>query len=204
MNNVVALRHVALIATLTLSAAWSPLRAQASPDDAACQPPAAPTSVLASELTLAGPRVPGERLHAVVRFVATSGEPLRNVLVYAYHANASGAYVPDAAAVGCLRFHGALHGWARPDANGVVTLHTIRPGAYPRSTEPAHIHVVVQFPGKRGFYLNDVMFDDDPRLSPSVRAAQQAPGGPGVVKATRDQRGEWHVSRVVTLQPPTR
>jgi protocatechuate 3,4-dioxygenase beta subunit len=177
--------------------------AQNSPDDAACQPPAPPSRTLPSTLTLAAQSEPGDRLQLRLQFLAPNGDALRDLLVYVYHTNAAGVYPPIPDATGCLRFHGALHGWAYPDSAGFVTVHSVRPGAYPRSTEPAHLHVVVQFKGKRGFYVNDVLFEDDPRVTPAVRSAQQAPGGSGIVRATRTN-GTWIAERVIRLSPPTR
>ena len=178
--------------------------AQSSPDDAACQPPAPPQGSrnLASSLTLASASEPGEPLAMTLRFRAPQGRPLQNLLVYVYHTDATGQYRRAANATGCFRFHGVLHGWARPDADGRVVVRSIRPGPYPGSTEPAHVHIVVQFPGQHGYYINDLLFDDDPRLTPAIRAAQTMAGGPGVVRATKDSRGVWQVERVVTLQPP--
>lgn len=197
-------RRSAMYAALLCVASVSALRAQSSPDDAACQPPAAPATRLLSSVRVAPAGEPGEPMHLTLRFRSTDGAPLRSLLVFVYHANAAGAYVPAAGATGCLRFHGALHAWAVPDTNGIVIVRTIRPGGYPRSTEPAHVHVIVQFPNRRGFYLNDLMFDDDPRLTPAIRAAQQAPGGSGVVRAVRDAAGVWRATRDVVLQRPTR
>jgi protocatechuate 3,4-dioxygenase beta subunit len=157
-----------------------------------------------SVVQLSTPDTPGEPMEARLRFVAATGEPLRELQVYVYHANAAGAYVPARGATGCFRFHGALHGWAGPNAEGMVVVRTIRPGHYPRGSEPAHVHVVVQFPGRRGFYINDVMFEDDARVTSAVRAAQQAPGGSGVVRAVRGAGGVWRVEREIVLQRPTR
>lgn len=180
------------------------LEAQSSPDDAACQPPPSPVPVQSSVIRLGTSAEPGEPMLATLRFRSPDGAPIRDLLVYAYQANAAGHYVPAPGATGCFRFHGRLHGWARPDSVGQVTLRSIRPGAYPRSTEPAHVHVVVQFPGARGFYVNDLLFDDDPRLTAKVREQQRAPGGTGVVHAKRDAKGVWVVSRDIVLQLPTR
>lgn len=199
-----ATRLFVLMGSLLGVGALRTAEAQTSPDDAACQPPAPPAGALPSIVRLTQTGEPGERLELLLRFRSTAGEVLRAPLVYVYHANASGNYVPAAGASGCLRFHGALHAWARPDSNGLVTVRSIRPGHYPRSTEPAHVHIVVQFPGRRGFYLNDLLFEGDTRLTPSVRRAQQAPGGSGIVRATKGADGVWRAARDVVLQPPTR
>jgi len=158
--------------------------------------------MLPSVLNLATPGERGEPLSLTLTFQSPQGRPLQNPMVYVYHTDATGQYRRAAGAAGCFRFHGVLHGWARPDAQGKVMVRSIRPGPYPGSTEPAHVHIVVQFPGQQGFYINDVLFDDDPRLTPAIRAAQTMAGGPGVVHATRDERGVWRAERVVTLQPP--
>lgn len=197
--------HAMLVSVVLTGSVVAPftILAQSSPDAAECQPPAPPTVKLPSVVRIAE-RDGGEPMELELRFRATSGAPLRSPIVYVYHANATGNYVPSAGASGCLRFHGALHAWARPDSSGLVTVRSIRPGPYPNSREPAHVHVVVQFPGRRGFYLNDLLFDDDPRLTPAVRAAQQAAGGSGVVRATRGRDGVWRAQREIVLQPPTR
>lgn len=137
-----------------------------------------------------------------LRFRTPDGAPLPTPLVYVYHADAAGLYRRIPGASGCARFHGPLRGWARPDARGDVQVASIRPGAYPRSAEPAHVHLVVRFPGSRGFYVNDVLFDDDPRLTPTIRQHQRAPGGPGVVHAVRDGAGVWRATREIRLTPP--
>ncbi|MCU0647831.1 MAG: hypothetical protein MUF00_07530 [Gemmatimonadaceae bacterium] len=199
----IARRCTVCAGVAALAIPWRLARGQASPDDAACQPPAPSARITASVVHLAPAQEPGERFELRLRFRTASGAPLRALLVYVYHANGSGEYVPARAATGCLRFHGALHGWATPDAGGRVTVHTIRPGGYPRSSEPSHVHVVVQFPGHRGIYINDTMFDDDPRLTPAIRAAQQAPGGSGVVHPVK-VGGVWRAERDVVLQQPTR
>lgn len=200
-------RRVLLATVLTsMALAWATrgAGAQNSPDDAACQPPAPPQGdrTLPSSLTLASSKERGEPFEFSLRFRAPQGRPLQNIVVYIYHTDASGQYRRAPGATGCFRFHGVLHGWARPDSTGRVSVRSIKPGPYPGSTEPAHVHIVVQFPGQQGFYINDLLFDDDPRLTPAIRAAQTMAGGPGVVHATRDRRGVWQAERVVTLQPP--
>ncbi|MCU0617172.1 MAG: hypothetical protein MUD17_08860 [Gemmatimonadaceae bacterium] len=197
---------MSMVSSLLLTAGARHANAQNSPDDAACKPPAVPEGGgrLSSALTLVTASEAGDPLELTLRFRTRQGRPLRDLVVYVYHTDASGVYRRAPNASGCFRFHGVLHGWATPDADGIVTVRSIRPGAYANSTEPAHVHVVVRFPGQQGFYLNDVLFDDDPRVTPAVRAAQRLPGGAGVVTARRDARGVWLAERLVTLEPPRR
>lgn len=196
--------RVSILTCMALGWTTRSAGAQNSPDDAACQPPAPPQGdrTLPSSLTLASSTERGEPLEFTLHFRAPQGRPLQNLVVYVYHTDASGQYRRAQGATGCFRFHGVLHGWARPDSTGRVLVRSIKPGPYPGSSEPAHVHIVVQFPGQQGFYINDLLFDDDPRLTPAIRAAQTMAGGPGVVRATKDPRGVWQAARVVTLQPP--
>jgi protocatechuate 3,4-dioxygenase beta subunit len=153
-------RFATLLTIATLSMAAPSAGAQNSPDDAACQPPQPPqgSRTLPSILNLATAGERGEPLSLTLSFQSPQGRPLQNPMVYVYHTDVTGQYRRAAGATGCFRFHGVLHGWARPDAQGKVMVHSIRPGPYPGSTEPAHVHIVVQFPGQQGFYINDVLF----------------------------------------------
>jgi protocatechuate 3,4-dioxygenase beta subunit len=44
-----------------------------------------------------------------------------------------------------------------------VVLHTLRPSGYPRGDLPAHIHVETEG------LVTEILFEDDPRLTPVVR-----------------------------------
>ena len=49
-----------------------------------------------------------------------------------------------------------------------MLIHTIRPGGYPNSDLPAHIHLGLTVKGA-GVGIGEVRFDDDPRLTPEQR-----------------------------------
>ena len=55
-----------------------------------------------------------------------------------------------------------LKGWAMSDAQGRFELHTIRPGSYPRTRTPAHIHVTIEGPRLQRRWTEDIQFADDP------------------------------------------
>ena len=59
--------------------------------------------------------------------------------------------------------HARLFGYVKTDKNGKFELNTIKPGGYPKSDLPAHIHVHVSANGYRSFGT-EFLFDDDERL----------------------------------------
>ena len=101
---------------------------------------------------------------------------------------------------GAAARHGRLRGWARTDASGRYAFDTIRPGAYPDGDEPQHIHLHVIEPGRCTYYIGDVLFDDDPRLTTQARVAEEhARGGSGVVHPVGSARNGWNATRDITL-----
>lgn len=136
---------------------------------------------------------PGEPLvvEGVVR--TADGAPAAGIVVYGYHTNAKGLY-PD----GATR-HGDLRGWARTGADGRYRFETIRPGGYPGRRDPQHIHLHVIEPGRGTYFIDDVLFEDDARLTPGIRAHLAGRGGNGITTPTRDADGTWRVERDIVL-----
>jgi protocatechuate 3,4-dioxygenase beta subunit len=141
---------------------------------------------------------PGEpmRIEGVVRDRA--GQPASQVIVYAYHTNAQGTYPRDPRHPG-LR-HGLLRAWVRTGPDGRYRFDTIRPAGYPDTDIPVHVHMQVIEPGRCEYTIDNLMFDDDPRLTPARREQMASGrGGNGIVHATRDAKGTWHVTRDIVL-----
>ncbi|MFT3807974.1 hypothetical protein [Arenimonas sp.] len=138
---------------------------------------------------------PGQALRLSGTVRDTAGRPRAGIVVYAYQTDNNGEY-PRMAGIP----HGRLRGWARSDAQGRYELLTIRPAGYPGARTPQHIHMHVIEPGRCTYYLGDVLFDDDPRLTDAHRrnpAAQR--GGNGVVRPTGDARSGWKAVRDIAL-----
>jgi protocatechuate 3,4-dioxygenase beta subunit len=144
---------------------------------------------------------PGEpmRIEGTVR--DGTGRATGGVIVYAYHTDATGRYPRVAPKPGTpFTRHGRLRGWARTDEQGRYVFDTIRPAAYPDSDDPAHVHMHVIEPGRCTYYIDDIVFEDDPRLTPAKRRwAERGRGGPGVAAPSRDEAGTWVVVRDVVL-----
>lgn len=143
---------------------------------------------------------PGEPLTLAGRVLAADGSPRAGIVVYAYHTDAHGLYPPiPGAPDGAANRHGRLRGWAVSDAEGRYRFDTIRPASYPTRDVPAHIHMHVLEPGCSTYYIDDVMFTDDPLLTPAQRRAHAAGrGGNGIVTPARTE-GRWQVARDIRL-----
>lgn len=158
--------------------------------------PSSPASVS----RLAPPGEPGTPLTLTGRVLDAGGTPRAGVVVYAYQTNATGIYPRPATSAGAAADrHGALRGWALSGPDGRYTFETVRPGAYPSRDTPEHIHMHVIERGCATYYLDDVMFTDDPLLTPAARARfSNGRGGSGVVTPVlRD--GRWQVTRDIRL-----
>lgn len=150
---------------------------------------------------IAPPGEPGEPLVLSGTVRAADGQPAAGVIVYAYQTDSGGIYPRAEAAAGpASRRHGRLRGFARTGPDGRYRFDTIRPGGYPNTDIPQHIHLHVLETGRCSYYIDDVVFADDPRLTPRQREAHaRGRGGSGVVTPRKDLSGGWLVERDITL-----
>lgn len=150
---------------------------------------------------------PGEALVLTGRALDADGKPRSGVIVYAYHTNAGGIYPePSPPRSTASNHHGKLRGWTKTDAAGRYTFETIRPAGYPnpsgdpRRGEPQHIHMHVIEPGCATYFIDELLFTDDPRLTPELRERMSSGrGGNGIVTPQRDGKGTWQVVRDIHL-----
>ena len=157
--------------------------------------------VIETTSRIAPAREPGEpmQIDGIVR--DQQGKPVAGVVVYAYQTNAKGLYPgADRSSSQSVTRHGQLRAWARTDAAGRYRFDSIRPGGYPGTTIPQHVHMHVIEPGRVTYYIDDIVFSDDPRLTPEQRKSHmRGLGGYGVVTPKRDAAGKWLVTRDIVL-----
>ncbi len=139
------------------------------------------------------------RIEGTVRDKA--GRTMSGIIVYAYHTNARGIYPTDDRLRGLAAHrHGRLRGWARTDENGRYRFDTIRPAGYPNTDLPAHVHMHVLELGRCTYYIDDIMFQDDPRLTETMRQRLTlGRGGRAVVAPVKDAARTWRVTRDIAL-----
>ncbi len=104
------------------------------------------------------------------------------VVLYLYHTDETGHYPKKGNEKGWAKRHGYLRGWVRTNESGEFKFGCLRPAPYPGRSEPAHIHVVVKEPGLNEYYIDEIVFSDDPLLTPEKRARLENRGGSGIVQ----------------------
>ena len=156
---------------------------------------------LTPSVTLAPPGTPGERLRLTGRVLAADGvTPAADVVIYAHQTNAQGLYADGSSESVWSRRHGRLRGWVRTGPDGRYAFDTIKPAPYPDMTMPAHIHLFVQEPGRRPYYIDDVVFDGEHGVDAAYRAHQELRGGSGIVRLTGNAAQGWSAVRDIRLE----
>ncbi|MEO7794869.1 MAG: hypothetical protein ABIV06_08865 [Thermoanaerobaculia bacterium] len=156
---------------------------------------------LAALARIAPANEPGEPLQISGTVLDGAGNVAIGVIVYAYQTDARGHYPPDPnAADSKVARHGRLRGWAQTDARGEYRFDTVRPAGYPDTDIPQHVHMHVIEPGRCTYFIDDLLFSDDPRLTAAKRASyDRGRGGSGVATPTRGADGVWNVRRDIRL-----
>ena len=153
-----------------------------------------------STAAVAPPGEPGLRLEVKGAVYAADGRtPVPGASVYVYQTDAGGHYRPgDAMGNRDPRLKALL----RTDAAGRYSFTTIRPGSYPGSRVPQHIHYEVAADG-HGSRVFEIVFDDDPFVDQEVRRRAARPGS--IYSLKRVEPGPGGVGRVaqdVVLEGP--
>ncbi|UYZ61142.1 dioxygenase family protein [Hymenobacter latericus] len=133
--------------------------------------------------TTAGWRGPGQKLLVTGTVYHLDGKtPAANVILYYWQTDHHGRYSTTAQVPAQAKAHGHLRGWVKTDATGTYSIYTGRPAPYPARDTPAHIHLAVKEPSIRNeYYLDDLVFDDDPLLR-GKRKNLQNRGGSGILR----------------------
>jgi protocatechuate 3,4-dioxygenase beta subunit len=125
--------------------------------------------------------------------------PAKNIILYVYHTDQKGVYPTKGNETGWARRHGYLRGWIRTGPDGKYNFFTLKPAHYPGGGNPAHIHATIKEPGYTAYYIDEILFDDDPVLTKSIRDALADRGGSGVVKAETNKDGLLIAHRDIIL-----
>lgn len=130
---------------------------------------------------------PGQKLILSGTIFQPDGKtPAVGVVLYYWQASHKGVYEPSKSQKKESSKHGKLRGWIKTDSLGGYQLRTIRPGSYPGSAIPAHIHLLVLEPAIDGpYFIDDILFSDDPFLDQTVKKyPPENRGGSGVLTTT--------------------
>ena len=142
---------------------------------------------------------PGPKLYVSGTVYNLDGsKPAPNVVLYFYHTDQTGIYPKKGNEKGWALRHGYLRGWVKTNEKGQYSFLTLKPASYPKSTEPAHIHFIIKEPNRNEYYIDDIVFDDDPFLSEAHRQRLQNKGGSGILKPEK-QNGVLVARRDIVL-----
>ncbi len=108
--------------------------------------------------------------------------PAPGIILYYYHTDVNGLYSSGPTADERALRHGYIRGWVKSDANGKYTIRTVRPTAYPKEKIPSHIHFAVKEPELNEYYVDDLVFEDDPLLTSEDQKRMENRGGSGILR----------------------
>ena len=131
---------------------------------------------------------PGQKLLVSGTVYRPDGKtPAPGIILYYWHTNRDGVYAAKDGSDPKVAPHGAIRGWLKTDEQGQYSIYTSRPGPYPGRKDPEHIHILVKEPDlPNEYYIDDIHFEGDPRLTSDWRHTLESRGGNGIVQARQD------------------
>ena len=141
---------------------------------------------------------PGESLIVSGTIYSPDGkQPMDGITLYVYQTDTTGRYTTSGGDNRGTRIHGIM----RTNAQGRYEFRTIKPGSYPNSRNPAHIHAYVSGPGYPEYWIDEYLFADDPFITDEARQKASSlgtfspvlnltRGSDGILRAVRDIRIE--------------
>jgi protocatechuate 3,4-dioxygenase, beta subunit len=158
-------------------------------------------NVLGWQTQIAAKGEPGDALvFEGVVYQPDAKTPAPNVVLYAYQTNADGLYANGSNESIWSRRHGRLRGWIKTGADGRYRFTSIKPAPYPNDILPAHVHITVLEPGRRPYWIDDIVFDGEFGVTEKYRKSMINKGGNGIVKTSRSPDGVWGVTRDIILE----
>lgn len=153
-------------------------------------------ATITSTARIAPSAEPGTPLVLHGRIVNADGSPAANTIVFAYHTDRTGLYDKREAGPHSWR----LKGWARAGQDGRFTFETIRPGSYPNSNNPAHVHFTAFLPSGERYHAGGMQFANDPLVGQSARDTG-ARDEFGEVRPVRREGNTEHVTFALRINP---
>lgn len=148
-------------------------------------------------ISLASADEPGERLIVSGRVFGPDGKtPVADASLYVYQTDKDGIYSRPVNDSRTPRLRANL----RSDSEGRYEYSTVKPGSYPDTQNPAHIHYVVKAPGFRE-RIFEIVFEDDPLVTGRIRAdATREGSGFSIRPLSRDAQGVLRCTQDIRLK----
>lgn len=111
------------------------------------------------------------------------------MILYYWQTDHTGLYSAKEGGDASVKRHGDLRGWVKTGKNGAYAVYTVRPASYPNTDNPAHIHFSVKEPDiSNEYYIDDLLFDDDPLVTQRLRSTMEQRGGNGIVEVAGNKQ----------------
>ena len=114
---------------------------------------------LSSTARIAPTSEPGTPLVVRGQLLNVNGSPAIEAVVFAYHTDREGLY--DKRENGAHSWR--LRGWVKTDKDGRFTFETIRPGSYPNSNNPPHVHFTAFLPNGERYHAGELQMAMQPK-----------------------------------------
>lgn len=150
--------------------------------------------------TLPGFHDPGMKIKISGTVYQNDGiTPAPGVILYVYHTNQEGLYENKYNATNWERRHGYIRGWMKTGNDGRYIFYTLKPKAYPSRSEPAHIHLTLQEPDGKYYWLGSYYFAGDPLLSEEERSPDAPRGASPGILHLKNNGALWTGERDIVL-----
>jgi len=136
--------------------------------------------------TIVSANEPGDPLIVSGTIYAPDGRtPLEGISLFVYQTDATGRY----STTGGDNRNTRIHGLMLTNSEGRYEFRTIKPGSYPASRNPAHIHAYVSGPGYPEYWIDEYHFNDDPFVSDDMRGKAGKGNQSSILTLTRGADG---------------
>lgn len=192
------LRHslygAAGLSVLSTSAGCGPSAAALLPPTVEEPPGLAPVATLSTWGEAGAPLVVRGRI-----FKSDGRTPVEGATLYVYHTDARGLYSEKDGNGGPPQPR--IKGYIRTDREGGYEFRTSRPGSYPGSRIPQHIHAKVSGAGSAEQWIDEYWFEDDPFITASMREKFKDHGNfSPILKLARDRDGVFRAVRDIRFK----
>ena len=114
---------------------------------------------LSSVARIAPTTEPGTPLVVRGQLLNVNGTPAADAVVFAYHTDREGLY--DKRENGPHSWR--LRGWVKTDKDGRFSFETIRPGSYPNSNNPPHVHFTAFLANGERYHAGELQMAMQPK-----------------------------------------